>query len=107
MVDGEDGLEVPEQKLFDEFLEEGFEPVSHRLGFHDGASDALKIGEDGPEAFRELVDLVSGLSQSQRHLALLSIDGLRRELFDCFEIQTYRDDQASEPLRDILVQARQ
>ncbi len=107
MVEGQDRFEILQQQLFDELLEERLEPISDRLGVHDGAADALEIGQDGAQAPGELVDLVARFAQRQRHLALLAVDDLRVELFDGFEIEADGDDQAAEPLRDVLVQARQ
>ena len=107
MVEGQDRLEILQEKLFDELLEERLQAVADGLGVHDGAADALEIGQDGTETPRELIDLVSRLPQRQRNLALPSVSRVGTELFDGFEIETDGDDQAAEPLRDILVQIRE
>ena len=103
MIEGQDGLEILQKKLLDEFLEERLQAVSDCSGVHDGSAYALEIGKDGAKAFGELIDLVSRFSQGKRHLPLLSVGDVGAELLHCLEIQTYRDDQAAEPLRDVPV----
>src|SRR5215831_2541242 len=107
MVEGQDRLEILQEKLPDELLEKRFQAVSDRPGVHDAAADALEIGKDRAKALGELIDLVARLSQGQRDLALLSVENVGAELFHGLKVQTHRDNQAAEALRNIPVEARQ
>src|SRR5450631_2688654 len=104
VIEGEDGLEIPQKKLFDELLEERLQTVPDRLGLHDRAADPLELGENGPEALGKLIDLVACFAKGKRHLPLLPIDDLWSKLLHRLEVEANRNDQAAKPLRDVLVQ---
>ena len=107
MIDGQDRLEVLEEKLLYELLKERFEPIFDGLGFHNRSADALKIGKNRTKAPGELIRLIAGLANCQRSLALLAVHHLRTKPFDRLQIQPDLNNQATEALRDILVQTGQ
>ncbi len=100
-------IEILQQELVDELLEEGFQPGSHCLRFHDGPSDTLQVGQNGPQALGKLVGLVACFADGERGFALLAVGDLGPQLFDGFEIEADLHDQAAEPLREILIEARE
>jgi hypothetical protein len=107
MVDAEDGLEILQQELVDKLLEKGFQPGSDCFRLHDRPPDPLQVGQNGPQALRELVGLIARLADGERGFALLAVGDLGPQFFDGLQVEADLHDQAAESLREILVEARQ
>lgn len=63
--------------MFNELLEERFEAVTDRLGFHDRPADAFEVGQDGSQTLGELIGLIARFTHRERSFALLAVGHIR------------------------------